>query len=134
MADIFEHVLTVPASAIDRQGHAGNVEYIRWMQDAAVAHSDARGWTAIRYAEIGGTWFVRSHHIEYLKPVFAGERIVVRTWIAGFGKIRSLRKYHLLRGEEEIARAETLWVWVGIPSGRPRPIPAEVVAGFGIDP
>ncbi len=134
MPAVYDHTMTVAASAIDRQGHAGNVEYVRWMQDAAVAHSDARGWTAERYAQVGGGWVVRTHHVEYLKPVFENEEIIVRTWVARFEKIRSLRRYHLLRGDELIARAETLWVWVAMPSGRPRPVPAEVAAGFEIVP
>jgi acyl-CoA thioester hydrolase len=134
MPALYDHLLTVTPDAIDRQGHAGNVEYVRWMQDAAIAHSNVRGWTADRYAEIGGAWVVRSHHVEYLKPAFAGEVITVRTWVASFEKIRSLRRYHLLRGDALIARAETLWVWVEMPSGRPRPVPDQVAASFEIVP
>jgi len=132
MPAIYEHALTVAAADIDRQGHAGNVEYVRWMQDAAVAHSSARGWTAERYARVGGAWVVRSHHVEYLKPAFAGDEIIIRTWVASLERIRSLRRYHLRRGGDLIARAETLWVWVEMPSGRPRPVPAEVASGFEI--
>ena len=30
------HTLTVPATAIDVNGHANSLEYLRWMQEAAV--------------------------------------------------------------------------------------------------
>ena len=38
---LFEYRFTVPPSAVDRNGHANNVEYVRWMQDVAVQHAAA---------------------------------------------------------------------------------------------
>jgi hypothetical protein len=66
MPAIYEYQLTVPEAAIDGQGHVNNLEYVRWMQEAAIAHSIAQGWTAARYQEIGAGWVARSHWIEYL--------------------------------------------------------------------
>ncbi len=132
MPAVYEHSLAVDTSAIDGQGHVSNVEYVRWMQDAAVAHSDTQGWTAERYSEIGGTWVVRHHHVEYLKPAFAGDEITIRTWVATMERIRSLRKYRIRRGDEVVARAETQWVWIEKASGRPRPVPDDVAASFEI--
>jgi len=61
-------------------GHANNVEFVRWMQDAAAAHADAAGCTAATLAA-GATWVVRSHRIEYRRPALAGERLRVVTWV-----------------------------------------------------
>ena len=36
--EIFELPITVLASDIDQLGHVNNVTYLRWVQDAAVAH------------------------------------------------------------------------------------------------
>src|SRR3954454_6420100 len=80
-------------SSIDANGHANNVEFVRWMQDAAVAHADAAGCTAATLAAAGGAWVVRSHRIEYLRPAFAGDRLAVVTWVADFRRAFSLRKY-----------------------------------------
>lgn len=132
MPAIFEHVVAVDTAAIDRQGHANNVEYVRWMQDAAVAHSDAQGWDADRYSAIGGTWFVRSHHIEYLRPALEGDRLAVRTWVATLERARSLRRYQVVRNGEILARAETEWVWIDTEKGRPRAVPGEVAAAFEV--
>jgi acyl-CoA thioester hydrolase len=132
MPAIFEHALTVGADAIDRQGHANNVEYIRWMQDAAVAHSVAQGWNSERYAQIGGTWFVRSHHIEYLKQAAEADILTIRTWVASLERVRSSRRYRIERAGELLARAETEWVWIDTAKGRPRPVPEEVAAAFEV--
>ena len=35
--------IAVTPEVIDGNGHVNNVEYIRWMQQAAISHSDAAG-------------------------------------------------------------------------------------------
>jgi acyl-CoA thioester hydrolase len=136
MPAIYEHRLTVPAEAIDGQGHVNNLEYIRWMQDAAVAHSQAQGWPASRYERLGGGWVVRTHRVEYLQAAFAGDQVVIYTWVADFRKIRSLRKYKMIRQADEIvlATAETDWAFIGLEHRVPRRIPSELAEAFEVVP
>jgi acyl-CoA thioester hydrolase len=125
--------IEVSASAIDANGHANNVEYLRWMQDAAWSHSDAAGCTdATRSA--GAIWVVRSHHVEYLRPAFAGDVVEVRTWVADFRRAFSLRKYELVRQGDGavLARGETNWAFVDATSGKPRSIPEPIRALFDV--
>ena len=124
---------TVPESAIDRNGHVNNVQYVQWMQDVAILHSDATGCMAATDA-IGATWVVHSHRIEYLRPALAGDRIVVFTWVAGMRKVRSLRKYRFVRAADQalLARGETDWAFVDAASGKPRPIPGAVSGLFAV--
>mgnify|MGYP003526290200 CR=1 FL=1 len=82
MPAVFEYQHQVTEAEIDGVGHVNNLAYLRWMQDAAVAHSAAQGWPAKAYYDLGQGWVVRSHFIEYLVPAFAGDEIVVRTWVA----------------------------------------------------
>ena len=79
---------------------------------------------------------VRSHHVEYLQPTFAGDRIVVLTWVSNLRKASSLRKYLLLRETDRavIARGETNWVFVDAQTGRPTAIPKEVFSLFEVVP
>jgi YbgC/YbaW family acyl-CoA thioester hydrolase len=133
MTQPYVYELEVPASAIDDNSHVNNVEYLRWMQDAATAHSDAAGCTEATRAA-GATWVVRSHHVEYLRPAFAGERIEVRTWVADFRRAFSLRKYEVVRQGDGVvlARGETNWAFVDAASGRPRSIPEQVQVLFSV--
>ena len=132
MSGSYIHRLVIGPEAIDANGHVNNVEYVRWMQEAAIAHSTARGLTEALYAEVGGTWVARSHFIEYLRPAFEGETLLVETWIADFGRSRSRRKYRFVREADgkELAHAETLWVYVSRETGRPLPIHERVVELF----
>jgi acyl-CoA thioester hydrolase len=128
---IYRHRLVVPAAAVDGNGHVNNVQYIQWMQDAAVQHSANAGCTRLTEAA-GATWVARSHTIEYLRPAYVEEQISVLTWVADFRKVRSLRKYRFFRDDDGalLARGETSWVFVDLESGKPRNVPAEVAGCF----
>ena len=134
MPTIYEFRHTVLPDEIDGQGHVNNLEYLKWMQSAAVAHSDSQGWTAERYQETAAGWVVRSHTIEYLRPAFAGDDIVVHTWVSNFRKITSLRKYKITNAGDgtTLSVAQTDWVYVGLKHQVPRRIPPELSESFTI--
>lgn len=131
---VFAHTFAVPEASIDVNGHANNLEYLRWMQEVATAHSDARGWTLVRYAETRTSWVIRSHTIDYLRPAFAGETLTVLTWIGGFEEQESPRHYLFWRERDRkvLAKARTLWVFVDSETGRARTIPTEFRSTFEV--
>jgi acyl-CoA thioester hydrolase len=118
------------------QGHVNNLEYLRWMQDIATAHSAAVGWPLERYQAQRRGWVVRSHAIEYLRPAFTGERIAALTWVRAMGEQSSPRRYLFLRTRDRavIAKAETLWVFVSAASGRPSRVPPDLREAFPLVP
>lgn len=128
---IYRYQFTISIEDIDGNGHVNNVRYIQWMQDAAVRHYAAIGGVTPMQA-INATWVVRSHHIEYLSPAFAGDQIEVRTWVANLRRVRSLRCYEFYRPSDGqlLARGETDWVLVHASTGRPLAIPNEISRVF----
>ena len=135
MPQVYRYDLVVTEDVIDENGHVNNVEYVRWMQDAAMHHADSGGCTLATKA-VGATWVVRSHRIEYLKPAFLGEHISVLTWVSNFRRVQSLRKYRMIRAEDHavLAEAETDWIFVDALCGRLRSIPKEVATVFELVP
>jgi len=131
-ARIFSRRFAVPAEAIDIQGHASNLAYVGWMQDVAIEHSAAVGWPMRRYRELGAGWVVRSHFIEYLRPAFADELLGVHTWVPRFDQRSTPRRYLFIREADRavLAKAETIWVFVDLATGRRRPIPPELLESF----
>ena len=127
ISGIHTYEFVIAADVIDRNGHVNNVAYVKWMQDAAVAHTRAV-MEGRSYRDEEHTWVARSHHIEYLKPAFLNETIEVRTWLTGFRKVRCQRKYEFVRKSDDklVARGETDWVFVSIANGRPRSIPDSI--------
>ncbi len=127
VSSIYQFDIEVRAKDVDRNGHVNNVVYVQWMQDAAIAHARASGCTRA-CEEVGATWVVRTHQIEYLSAAFEGDKITLFTWPSNFQRVRSLRKYKFVRVEDQavIARAETDWVFVNVKTLRPQSIPDTV--------
>jgi len=134
MPAIFRYRHTVTDDEIDGLGHASNLEYLKWMQAAAIAHSTAEGWSPQRYRVEDAGWVVRRHTIEYRQPLFAGQRIEVVTWVSNFRKVQSLRKYKIVRAADDTvaAVAATDWAYIGIAPRVPRRIPPDLAAAFTI--
>jgi acyl-CoA thioester hydrolase len=134
MPRVYIERFTVPAESIDINGHVNNVEYVRWMQAIATAHSHEQGWTVARYIETRTTWVIRSHFIEYFRPLFRGEEVVLATWVAGMQTQASPRKYRFVcaRDGKPVAVAETLWTYCDAMSGRPIDIPNDLREAFPV--
>ena len=133
---IFRYPFVFPPEAEDENRHVNNIEYVRKLQEAAIAHTLQNGWSPGELHEHGWTWVVRSHFIEYLQPCRAGEEIAILTWVSSFKKIRSLRKYRFVRTADGavLANAETDWVFLDFHKGRPVSIPPEVLAAYVVVP
>jgi acyl-CoA thioester hydrolase len=132
---IYKYDLIVAQQAIDGNGHVNNVEYLRWMQEAALLHSDSLGCTRATTAA-GGKWVIRSHRIEYFRPAFVGEHVAVLTWVSNVRRVQSLRKYKMIRSEDHavLVEAETEWIFTDAQTGRLRSVPKEVSSLFELVP
>ena len=132
MPAVFEHFLTVRDDEIDQLGHVGNLVYLRWTQAAALAHSAAQGWSADAYHKLGSGFVVRSHNIEYHRPALLHDEVVVRTWVAGFRRASSLRRFKIARRNngQVLATAATDWAFIRFETGMPTRIPPEIRAAF----
>jgi acyl-CoA thioester hydrolase len=122
----------VTAQEIDALGHANNVEYVRWLQDSAISHSSALGWSPERYLQERAGWVVRTHEITYLKPAREGDEIHIRTWVADLQRVTSLRLYRIEcpRDDTLLAIARTNWAFIDLRHGTPRRIPEEIRDAF----
>jgi len=125
--------LVVSPDVLDGNRHINNVAYVQWMQEIAIQHSAITGCSRLTKAA-GATWVVRTHRIEYLSPGFGGDSLTILTWVAGFRKVRSLRRYKFIRAADQtlLAEGETDWVFVDSNTGRPRGIPEEIRSCFEV--
>jgi acyl-CoA thioester hydrolase len=119
---------------IDGLGHVSNLVYLRWVLEAALAHSTAKGLDEAAYKARGQGWVVRRHEIDYVRTAFAGDELVVDTRVATVTAASSTRRTRIVRGGELLARASTNWAYVDFKSGRPIRIPEEVKSLFELEP
>ena len=80
----------VTRDALDFNKHVNNLEFIKWMQQAAIEHSTLLNWPPGRYVDSGYSWVVGSHYIRYLRPAFEGDKLAVITWVSQI-KSRTLK-------------------------------------------
>ncbi|MEZ4224160.1 MAG: thioesterase family protein [Polyangiaceae bacterium] len=130
IAKRFTHHFDVVSSDIDELGHAGNVAWVRWVNDAATAHSRSVGLDLPAYLELGLLWVVRRHDIEYLAPALVGDAIDATTWIDDVHGATSTRKTEFHHAGRLLARASTTWALLRIDTGRPTRIPAELIRRY----
>jgi acyl-CoA thioester hydrolase len=128
----YAHRFSVAGTDIDELGHANNVVWVRWVNEAAIMHSRSVGLGPEVYVALQVLWVVRRHDIEYLVPALEGEQLEALTWVATLRGATSLRRTVFRRavGEQVLARAATTWALVD-PKGRPRRVPAEIMAKYG---
>lgn len=131
--DAFSIEIEARDADIDELGHVSNIVYVRWVQDAALGHSAARGYDVEAYKKLGAIFVVRRHEIDYLVPVLVGEHVRLTTWISSVQPASSERRTLVTRISDGklIARALTLWVLVSTEAGRPRRIPQAVIDALG---
>jgi acyl-CoA thioester hydrolase len=130
----YVHEVSVLSSDIDNLSHASNQVYLRWVLEAALAHSTALGFPEEAYIARGQAWVVRRHELEYLRPALVDERLRVETRVASMSVASCVRKTRILRGDQLLLTASTDWVYVALPSGKPIRIPPDVRTRFPEEP
>ena len=102
------------------------------MQDVAIEHPRPRaGRCSATWSWAPGGWSVPTSS-NTLRPAFADEQLGVHTWVPRFEPRSTPRRYLFVRESDRtvLARAETIWVFVDLTTGRRRPIPPELLAAF----
>jgi len=75
----------------------------------------------------------RKHELEYLAPTFAGDELLLGTWVhENDGRLTMWRAYQILRQRDgkTVLRGRTQWVCVDLATGKPRRMPREFVDGY----
>ena len=132
-AEKFELPLSIGLSDIDELGHVNNVVYLRWVQDAAVAHWRA---AAPPQAQKELLWVVARHEIDYKRAAMPEDRIIAVTWIGQAFGLKFERHTEILRASDRklLARALTHWVPVNPATMRPTEVSSDVRALFSVPP
>src|SRR5438132_8862692 len=117
---------------IDELAHVSNLVYVRWMQDAALAHSTSVGWSRDAYLSAGGVFVARRHEIDYLASAVENDELEIATWVESFTAVTSVRKYRMTRVSDgrALVHAQTTWAFISTSTGRPQRIPPQILEAF----
>lgn len=124
----FSQVFSVEKSDIDALGHVNNVAYVRWIQDAAIAH-----WFSVTTEETRErfTWMLTRHEIDFKKQTFAGEEVTITTWVGEPTRVSWERFTEIRRGEDLLVRARSIWCLFDRKTLRPARIGEDFKRLFG---
>jgi acyl-CoA thioester hydrolase len=114
---------------LDEMEHVNNAIYLRWVQDAAVAH-----WRVLAPpdSQRSTLWVVLRHEIDYKIPAVEGDELAVETWVGKATRITFERHTEILRASDRalMVKARTLWCPIDAQTRRPKRVDAEVRALF----
>lgn len=117
---------------LDAFGRTYPSAYLRHLAQVAIDASSDAGFDARWYAEAGAQWLVRRTTFAVPRPWRADSELSVRTWVEDFRRVRSRRCYEASEHGEAALTAQTDWVFVDVATGRPRRVPEEMEARFGM--
>ncbi len=146
-------LVRVRFSECDPLGHVNNAVYLNYLEQAAIDHAAALGWSSAELTAAAGAVFVaRKHEILYRQPAFEGDRLLICTWPTEMRGARGMRSYSIGRFRDDIAgwedrvlpfaqmpeiaaadvlvTAETEWAFMNVTTGRPVRIPEIVARDF----
>lgn len=122
-----DHQVTVQVDDIDFMGHANNAHYLRWVQDAVLAH-----WRAVAppSAVAAHLWVALKHEITYRKPAFLDDRLIATVIVERVQGARAFYETLIRRGEEVLAEVKSSWCCLDAETLRPARIAQDLVELF----
>jgi len=127
----FLHTLTVEDDAIDFMGHVNNLVYLRWAAEMAERH-----WQTVAPDELQalGLWIVLRHEIDYHRELKLGDEVELRTWVDAVKGVRCPRHVDIRKvgADKPSAKVLTTWTFIDMETRRPKRLPPEMKALFGM--
>jgi acyl-CoA thioester hydrolase len=127
------HPVIATAADVDAYGHVNNSVYLRWLDEAAWAHSSALGVTPAHCVAARCGMVVWRSQLHYLAPAFAGDVLAVGTWLVfGDGRLRVDRRFQVRRPRDgrTLLRGLIHYVCADLDSARPKRMPADYAARY----
>ena len=131
----FETLIPVRPDDIDMNQHVHNSRYYDYVLAARYDQMERCYDMSMKaFAERGFSWFVRSAHIEYIRPLHLGDVAVVNTCIE---KIRSqgFKVWFKIRKQADnkiVAKGWFDYTMVSVATGRPELIPDDILEKYSI--
>ena len=110
---------------IDGLNHVNNVQYLYWVQEIAKAH-----WNELTAPldKIDGVWVVRNHFIEYKRPAFLGDSLLIETHVKTMRGSLSERMVSIRNAKtnELLVQCTTSWCYIELESRKLLSVPDSV--------
>ena len=122
-----DHRIAILPGDIDFMGHVNNAHYLKWVQEAVVAH-----WQKLAPAEAVAThlWVALKHEITYRKPAFLDDEVIATVILEKVHGARAFYETLIKRGETVLAEVKSSWCCIDAETLRPARLASDIVERF----
>ena len=121
-------------SEVNEKGEISLMGIVNYLQDAAGFHGEEVGYGVEWTKQTGLAWILTSMQMQVLKRPRFGSRIRMETWSTGFKGCLGTRQYAMRDEEGELlVMANSKWVYMNLPEGKPVNVPEEQKMLYGVD-
>lgn len=112
MSGVYEKAYQLKSSDVNRRQRLRTSVLMRWLQEAAIAHTEELGMGREKTLDKGLLWIVSLQRTEILRMPVYDEKIVVRSWPGRTMHVFFPRYYELVSADkkETLVRACALWM------------------------
>lgn len=125
----FTKNITVTEDDLDELNHVNNVRYIDWVNSVAKSHwlENAPKSITDKYF-----WILLSHTIDYKKPAFLNDELVLKTYVRDIKGVTCIRIVEILNAKTNtlLAKSETKWCFMASKTFRPARITEDILKLF----
>ena len=125
--DRFVHETSVKVRfyELDPYDHVNHTNYFSYFETARIEYLTEMGWALDRLKHDGFQLVVVEIEARFLAAARYGQELTIRTWVEDAGRVKSVWRQLMTRGEEEeVARIKVTAAFTDL-DGRPRRIPEE---------
>ncbi|MFT6094924.1 MAG: acyl-CoA thioester hydrolase [Pseudohongiellaceae bacterium] len=129
----FTYQQVISESDIDGLNHTNNTCYAKWCESAAWRHSRALGLDIVDYQRLDKAMALHRAEYEYYLPSYAGEELIVATWLThNDKKLRLERQFQInnLNTGSCIMRAKWWLICVTLSTGKATRFPREFLTCY----
>ena len=130
MSDQFILTAAVPYANVDREQVLLLRGVFELLQEAAIKHADQFAAGTLAVANRGETWVLNRMAAEIARYPHYEEPVRVVTWSSGIRGFKGYRDFRVYGGDELIASASTLWLYLSLATKSLCRVPREVAEQF----
>ncbi|MDQ3536428.1 MAG: acyl-CoA thioesterase [Bacteroidota bacterium] len=120
---VYNLTIKVLEQDIDELHHVNNLVYLKWVLEAAQSH-----WLSLTDEALRAKyqWVVLRHEIDYLKPALLNDQLKIITWVEWHKGVKSMRQVTILKNNQVIVEARTIWCLLDARTLKPRRIEKDI--------
>lgn len=119
---------------VDQHQEATPVTILRYLEETAIAHSEAVGLGIKNLREQGIAWLLNRWSVQMDRYPIWNEKIVVETWPSYFERFYATRQFAIKDKKGAlIGKATSLWIFLNIERKRPVRIPNKIMLPYGLN-